>query len=308
MQDLKAKKIAVLRGGWNEESEVSMDSGQSVIDSLRKNGYSNIVDIIFDYNFITKITDANPDIVFIALHGKFGEDGRVQSILDFLNIPYTHSPYLPCAIAMNKELSLNIAKSINIDTPKGYVLSKSSLDNEHKVREIGFPMIIKPLDSGSSVGVEVIDEHDNFNIRDYHWQFGNKVIVEQFVSGQEIQVAVINNNAIGAIEIKPKNRFYDYESKYVAGMSEYIMPANLSNENYNKALIQAQIIHQSFGCNSLSRVDFIYCQDDNKFYFLEINTHPGFTENSLVPKIAKYCGISFIEIIEYLLNNAKCNF
>ena len=306
-KELKSKKILVLMGGLNEESEVSRSSGSSVLKSLIENGY-DAIGLEFDLKFIDKITKIKPDLVFIALHGKFGEDGRIQSILDFLQLPYTHSSFLPCSISMDKLISLKLAKSMGVEIPRGNVLKKGSKDNSKRIEEIGYPAIIKPINSGSSVGIEIINDKNSFNIENYDWKYGDKVLVEEYISGKDIQVGIINGEAIGAIEIRPKNKFYNYESKYTKGMSEYIMPANIPSASYERVLKIAQDVHNNFGCEGVSRVDFMYDSNLDKFYFLEINTHPGFTENSLLPKIAQYYGISFIEIIEYLLKSAKCNF
>lgn len=305
--DLKSKKILVLMGGLNEESEVSRKSGASVLKSLLENGY-NAIGLEFDLQFIEKISQIRPQIVFIALHGKFGEDGRIQSLLDFLQLPYTHSSFLPCSISMDKIISLKLAQSMGVEIPRGNVLEKGSKDNYKKIAEIGYPAIIKPINSGSSVGVEIIANKNSFDIEDYDWKYGDKILVEEYIYGKDIQVAVMNGTAIGAIEINPKNKFYNYESKYTKGMSEYIMPANLPADSYKRVLKIAQDVHNDFGCEGISRIDFMYDPTIDKFYFLEINTHPGLTENSLLPKIAEYYGISFIEIIEYLLKTAKCNF
>ncbi len=303
--ELKSKKILVLMGGWNEEREVSLKSGEAVLNALLSAGY-NAVGLDFDRSFIDKISKIAPDIVFIALHGKFGEDGRVQSILDFLQIPYTHSSSLPCSICMNKEITLSLVKHL-INVPRGHILHKGDVDkNKEKIADIGYPIVIKPLDSGSSVGVNIILQPNDFDIDQYDWPYGDRMIAEEYIKGKEVQVAVMNNSAIGAIEIRPKNKFYDYESKYSGG-SEYIMPADIPEEIYSELLKSCKAVHEYLNCSGVSRVDCIYSPEKRKFYFLEINTHPGFTENSLLPKIAKYQGISFLQIVEYLLNTAKCD-
>ena len=304
-KDLKNKKILVLMGGWNEEREVSLASGQGVLETLLKAGY-NATSLDFDHDFVSKVTKIAPDIVFIALHGKFGEDGRVQSILDFLKIPYTHSPSVPCSICMNKVLSSRVVESLGLNAPNYAILHKTSSDNNNKISRIGYPIVIKPIDSGSSVGVEIVNNASEFDIDKYKWPYGDKVIAQEYISGKEIQVAVLDNKAIGAIEVRPKSGFYNYESKYTSGMTDYIMPAEISTEHYDESLKISEIIHGNFDCSGVSRVDYILNEKNNKLYFLEINTHPGFTENSLVPKIAKYQGISFLQVTEYLLNTAKC--
>ncbi len=304
--DLKSKKILVLMGGWNEEREVSLDSGKAVLETLVDAGY-NAHGLDLDRNFITKISKIKPDIVFIALHGKVGEDGRIQALLDFMQIPYTHSSFLSSAICMNKPYSLKLVESLGLNIPKGEVLNKGGKDNAQKISQFELPFVVKPVDSGSSVGVEIITKEGQFDIEKYQWQYGDQIIVEKYIKGKEVQVAVMNGKAIGAIEIRPKNEFYNYESKYTSGMSEYIMPAEIPDDAYNESLVISEKIHNYFGCEGISRIDYRYDDEEGKFYFLELNTHPGFTENSLVPKIAKYQGISFLEIILYLLNNSKCS-
>ena len=295
-------------GGWNSEKEVSMRSGEAVYDALIRLGY-RACKINFSRNIFTDLQKIKPDIVFNALHGKFGEDGCVQGMLDILNIPYTHSGLLACAICMDKTLSAKMAKCFNINIPKAAILEKNNLQNETIIAEIGKPFVIKPVCDGSSVGVEVILENDDFNIKKYEWKFGDKMIIEKYIAGQEIQVAVMDGKALGAIEVRPKKLFYDYECKYTTGMTEYVMPAEISKEKYDEVLKIATKIHEYFGCEGISRIDFILNNKnsgDNQFYFLETNTHPGFTATSLVPKIAKYVGISFENIVEYLIKSAKC--
>jgi D-alanine-D-alanine ligase len=210
---------------------------------------------------------------------------------------------------MDKILTSKICQTAGIKTPQSRVLEKNSPNNEKLIAEIGKPFVIKPVSEGSSVGVEVILADDNFNIKNYSWKFGDKMMIEKYIAGQEIQVAVMDGKSLGAIEVRPKKLFYDYECKYTAGMTDYIMPAEVTQEKYQEILQIAQKIHNDFGCRGISRIDFILNNKnggDNQFYFLEVNTHPGFTATSLVPKIAKHVGISFEEIVDYLIKSAKC--
>lgn len=306
----KNKLIAVLMGGWNSEREVSLRSGDAVFTALQKMDY-NCVKIDFSRNIIDDLKRIKPDVVFNALHGQYGEDGRVQGLLDIMNIPYTHSGITASAICMDKVLTNRLCESLtNVKVPKFDLLYKDeNEENKKKIFNIGKPFVIKPSNEGSSVGVEVILENSPFNIVDYSWKYGDKLIVEKYIAGQEIQVAVMDNKALGAIEVRPKKLFYDYECKYTAGMTDYIMPAEISEEQYKQVLDLAQKCHIAMGCSGISRVDFILNNKnngDNQFYLLEVNTHPGFTATSLVPKIAKHVGIEFAEIVEYLINNAKC--
>lgn len=308
MMDLKKSKIAVLMGGWNEESEVSMQSGQAVFSCLTENDFTNCHQVIVDNNLIQNLQDLNPDIAFNALHGKFGEDGNLQSILNFLNIPYTHSGVLASAIGMDKLRTAIMLSSFNIvQSPRFAVLKKGSSENPYLIDKIGYPFVIKPINSGSSVGVEIFLEEGGFDIDDYDWKYGSEVMIEEYIKGKEVQVGVINNRAVGAIEVRPKNLFYDYECKYVDGMTDYVMPAEVSNQVYDKLLSISEQIHLAFNCNNISRIDFIVKEESNEIYFLEVNTHPGLTSHSLVPKIGSYYNISFFEIIESLLISSKCD-
>ncbi len=301
----KNKKIAVLMGGWNMEKEVSMKSGESVFQALVNLGYQ-VEKIIFSRNIIQDLQKVKPDIVFNALHGKFGEDGKIQGLLDIMNIPYTHSALLPSAICMDKILTNKICETIGVKIPKSAIIEKNNPKNQEIINGIGKSFVIKPNDDGSSVGVEVYLENSEFKIQNYEWKFGDKMIIEEYIKGQELQVAVIKDEAIGVLEVRPKKLFYDYECKYTPGMTDYIMPAEIPQEKYEEALKIAQKIHKFFNISGISRVEFILSKKDNQLYFLEINTQPGFTSTSLIPKIAKYKGISFEEIIEYLINSAKC--
>lgn len=310
---MKNKKIAVLYGGWNSESEVSERSGNGVYEALLNLGYET-VKINFTRNIFQDLITHKPDIIFNALHGKFGEDGKIQGLLDILNIPYTHSGLLASAICMDKVLTRKICFQSNILSPKYEILRQNELqDNLEKIRKFEKPFVIKPISEGSSVGVEVIMPNHKFEIPSYNWQYGNEIIIEKYIAGQEIHVGVMNGKALGAIEVRPHGLFYDYNCKYTRGMTEYIMPAEISDNKYDEALRLAEICYESVGCRGVARVDFILnnkksedCEPDNNFYLLEVNTHPGFTPTSLLPKIAKHIGISFEEIVEFLIDNAKC--
>ena len=306
---MKKQHIAVLMGGWNSEREVSIKSGEAVYNSLIELGY-RATKIDFARDIVAKLGEIRPDIVFNALHGRYGEDGRVQGLLDILNIPYTHSGIIASAISMDKVLTGRLCFSAGVNSPKFVVIKKNDPNNPKIILEtIGKPFVIKPINEGSSVGVQVILEDMDFDIDAFNWQFGDEMIVEKYIAGQEIQVAIMDNKALGAIEVRPKKLFYDYECKYTPGMTDYIMPAEIEKDKYQEILELALKCHKTIGCSGVSRVDFILNSKnggDNQFYFLEINTHPGFTPTSLVPKIAKYQGISFADIVQYLVVNAKC--
>ncbi len=306
---MKNKHIAVLMGGWNSEREVSLRSGEAVFEALTKLGYK-VTKIDFSRQIFQQLQEAKPDIVFNALHGTYGEDGRIQGVCDILEIPYTHSGIIASAICMDKVIARKICTTVGVKSPPYEILKKGEEAlNKEKLFAIGKPFVIKPINEGSSVGVEVILPNMKFDFSEYEWKYGEEVIVEKYLAGQEIQVAVMDNKALGVIEVRPHKLFYDYECKYTAGMTDYIMPAQISAEKYAEVLDLAERCHKVVGCRGISRVDFILNNKDggdNEFYLLESNTHPGFTSLSLVPKIAKYVGISFEEICEYLIKTARC--
>jgi D-alanine-D-alanine ligase len=307
---MKTKHIAVLMGGWNSEREVSLRSGDAAYNALLELGYK-ATKIDFDRDIVSKLNEIKPDIVFNALHGRYGEDGRIQGLLDILNIPYTHSGIVASAISMDKVLTSKICATVGVYSPPFAIIKKDENQQNKEIifDKIGKPFVFKPINEGSSVGVQVILENMPFNLDNFDWQYGEEMIVEKYIAGSEVQVAIMDNKALGAIEVRPKKLFYDYECKYTAGMTDYIMPAQIPDDKYRELLDLALKAHKTVGCLGVSRVDFILNNKnngDNKFYFLEINTHPGFTATSLVPKIAKYQGISFNDIVEYLVRSAKC--
>jgi len=306
--NMKNKHIAVLLGGWNSEREVSLRSGEAVFEALCKLGYK-ATKIDFSRKIFEQLQEVKPDILFNALHGQFGEDGRIQGVCDILEIPYTHSGIVASALCMDKVLTRKICATIGAKTPRYEILKKGEdAQNQEKILAVGKPFVIKPISEGSSVGVEVILPDMKFDFSQYEWKYGDEIIVEKYLAGQEIQVAVMDGKALGAIEVKPHGLFYDYKCKYTAGMTDYIMPATISDEKYAEVLELAANCHEVTGCRGISRVDFILNNKDggdNEFYLLEVNTHPGFTATSLVPKIAKHVGISFEEIVEYLVKTAQ---
>ncbi len=303
----KNKLILVLMGGWNSESEISKRSGESVFNALLKLGY-NPIKLNFTHNISQDLIKIKPDIVFNALHGKYGEDGKIQGLLDVMQIPYTHSGLLASAICMDKILTRKICSLEGIISPKFEILKKDQDEiNKQKIDKISKPFVIKPINEGSSVGVEVVLPNTKYDFKNYNWQYGDEIIIESYIAGQEIHVAIMDGKALGAIEVQPHGLFYDYNCKYTKGMTDYIMPAKISEKKYSEILKLAEKCYNAMGCRGIARVDFILNNKnsgDDNFYLLEINTHPGFTSTSLVPKIANYVGISFEEIVEFLINKA----
>jgi D-alanine-D-alanine ligase len=305
---MKNQHIAVLLGGWNSEREVSLRSGEAVYEALIRLGYK-ASKIDFSREIFEQLKAVKPDIIFNALHGTYGEDGRIQGICDILEIPYTHSGIIASALCMDKIITRKLCQTVDVKSPIYEILKKGEdKENQKKIEKVGKPFVIKPINEGSSVGVEVILQNAKFNFSAYEWKYGDEIILEKYIAGQEIQVAIMDGKALGAIEVRPHGLFYDYKCKYTAGMTDYIMPAEVDAEKYAEVLELAQKAHRVVGCRGISRIDFILNNKnggDNHFYLLEINTHPGFTATSLVPKIAKHVGISFEEIVEFLVKTAR---
>ncbi|MDD9331329.1 MAG: D-alanine--D-alanine ligase [Wolbachia sp.] len=296
--------IAILSGGLSREREISLTSGKAVKKALDNLPY-NAIEIDVDRNIAEKLKKINPSLAFIALHGPYGEDGCVQGLLEVLWIKYTRSGVMAYAIAMNKVMSKHIFHSLNIDTPKGYVISRENiLKNNIK---IDYQYVLKQINEGSSIGVHVIFSYvDYLKLKgDYNNNIMKKMIVEEYIPGMELHTAVLLDEAIGTIEIRPKNKFYDYEAKYTNGFTEHIFPAEIPNDIYRMTLEYALKVHRFLGCKTISRSDFCYNPKNNTLKMLEINTHPGFTELSLVPKIAKLAkGMDFNELVEAIVEDS----
>jgi D-alanine-D-alanine ligase len=294
--------VVMLAGGMSAEREVSLISGQGIGRALIENGY-RVTEVDMGADIASVLIDLKPDIVFNALHGTYGEDGCIQGLLDILHIPYTHSGVLASALAFNKAKSREILISNNIKCASGKIVSKH--DNL-KSDPIERPYVIKPLSQGSSVGVEVIFKEDDFNFADYKFEYGNDVIIEKYIKGRELQIAVLNGKALDVLEIKLlKNRFYDYETKYTDGFAEHIIPAQIPENIYKRALEISEKANNIFGCRGLVRVEMIYCEEEGELYMLELNTHPGMTPLSICPEIAQYNGISYKELVRKLVADAR---
>ena len=299
------KKILIISGGISKERAISLDTGKQVAKELTKNRYSVKITEP-DFNLFNVIKSFKPDIIFNALHGQFGEDGYIQTVLETTGIPYTHSGVIPSAIAMDKELSKKIFIKNKILTPKYVIFSfdKSKSDLIKLIeKKLNFPVVVKPINEGSSVNVFICTKKNIFKylklLKNY-----NKIIIEEFISGREIQAAIIGSKKLGAIELKPKRKFYDYKAKYSSkAKTKHIIPVNLSKNNFNKIMSIALKAHKLVGCRGVTRSDFKFYK--GKFYLLEINTQPGMTSLSLVPEIAAYKGINFLELIKLILKDAS---
>ena len=308
---MKNKKVLVVLGGTSGEREVSLDSGKACIKALKKIGYS--VSTFDPKKKKFNLIDQNKtDVIFNALHGKDGEDGVAQSYFEYLRIPYTHSGVISSYNAMNKIISKEIFKKNKIKSPQYFVLQKQDynkikLNKSIKRKKIKFPIVVKPINEGSSIGVKICKNISDLNksTKSLFKKYA-ELIFEPYIGGQEIQVAVINGASLGAIELEPKRQFYDYQAKYSkAAKTKHIMPANLKKSKYKKALQIAKKAHNALGCKGVTRSDFKFFK--NQFYLLEINTQPGMTNLSLVPEIADYKGISFENLVEKILLNASIN-
>ncbi len=303
------KNILIISGGISKERLISLETAKAVYKELKKNNY-NVVLCEPDNNLKDKIKLFKPNVVFNALHGQFGEDGYIQAILETLKVKYTHSGVVASSIAMDKVLSKKIYIKNKILTPK-YLKFKfdNNLINKKLINKIekrfNFPVVVKPINEGSSVNVFICNKK-NFIKNLKRLSFYKDVLIEKFIPGREIQVAILGKKKLGAIELVPKRKFYDYEAKYNAkAKTEHIIPVDLSKKNLDKVLQIAQKAHNIIGCKGVTRSDFKFHK--NKFYLLETNTQPGMTRLSLVPEIAAYNGISFIDLIKWILKDASRN-
>jgi D-alanine-D-alanine ligase len=305
---MKKEKVTVLMGGISAERDVSLDSGKACAKALAEIGFE-VTSLDAKDDFIEKLIKNKPDKVFNALHGRFGEDGSIQGLLEHLKIPYTHSGILSSAIAMDKLTSKKIFKDAKISSPE-YQVIKTLEDFQSS--KIGYPCVVKPNNEGSSVGVYIFNEPKKSDeetiislLKKYTF-----LILEKYIPGREIQVAVMGSKALGGIEIVPRRSFYDYEAKYSANAkTKHIIPVKINEADYKKILDMALQAHNILGCRGVTRSDFRYNESDklNKIYILEVNTQPGMTSLSLVPEIANYYGISFNELVKWIINDASTN-
>ena len=311
MTKKKIKNVLVILGGTSGERSVSLESGKACIKALKKKGYKVS---IFDPKFknFNQINKSNIDVIFNALHGRDGEDGVAQSYFEYLKIPYTHSGVISSYNAMNKINSKKLFIKNKIKTPKFFSLNKfnfkkNKLNKIINLKKIKFPIVTKPINEGSSLGVEVCKNKEkllksiNRLLKKY-----NEIILEEYIGGQEIQVAVINGKPLGAIELIPKRLFYDFKAKYTKkAKTKHVMPARLQKKDYKKVLMIAKKTHEVLNCRGVTRSDFKFY--NKNFYLLEINTQPGMTSLSLVPEIANHSGITFENLVEKILLDASIN-
>ena len=306
-----SRKVAVLMGGWSPEREVSLVSGKACAEGLREAGHEVIeYDVKRDLralvDFLRPADGGGPDVVFNALHGRYGEDGCIQGVLEILAVPYTHSGVLASAIAMDKPMARHVFTSLGLRVAPGKVIERRSLAAGDPMPR---PYVVKPIDQGSSVGVHIVREGDNLAmVEAAEAAFGEKVLVEKFVPGRELTVAVMADRAVAVTELRPRTKFYDYEAKYTDGITEHLVPAPIPTEIYELAKGWALTAHQALGCSGLSRADLRW--DDSKpgttgLVLLELNTQPGMTPLSLAPEQAKWAGITWPQLMSWMVEHAR---
>jgi D-alanine-D-alanine ligase len=296
--------VAVLMGGWSAEREVSLVSGRAVCAALAEAGIeAKPIDVGRDLARLVESLTPRPRVVFNALHGRFGEDGCVQGLLNILGVPYTHSGVLASALAMDKPAAKRVFGEAGIRVAEHRIVDRETLDAGAAMDP---PYVVKPLNEGSSVGVHIVRNGDNrAPFADRPWPFGRLVMVERFIPGRELTVAVMGERPLAVTEITTARGFYDYDAKYSEGGSIHVLPAPLPAEVYDSAMQQAVTAHCALGCRGVSRADFRY--DGRDLYMLEVNTQPGMTPTSLVPEQAAHVGITFPELVLWMVENAACD-
>jgi len=302
------KRIVLLKGGRSAEREVSLVSGRECAAGLREAGYQVAeIDVRDDLAAVLKALDPKPDLVFNALHGRYGEDGAIQGVLDWLGIPYTHSGVLASAAAMDKTLAKRLFESVGLRCPLGQLVHRSAVEAGDVMPR---PYVVKPNNEGSSVGVHIVREGDNaLPFAGIDWPFGDQVLVEPYIAGRELTVGVMGDRPLAVTELRPRQGFYDYTAKYTEGRTEHLVPAPIHVSVYQEALEAALAAHRVLGCRGVSRADFRY--DDTKgepgrLYLLEVNTQPGMTPLSLVPEQGRHVGVSFPELVRWIAEQARC--
>ncbi|HEX5935331.1 MAG TPA: D-alanine--D-alanine ligase [Pseudorhizobium sp.] len=306
---MSGKHVAVLMGGFSSERPVSLSSGKSCSDALEGEGY-RVTRVDVDRDVAAVLSELRPDVVFNALHGPFGEDGTIQGILEYLQIPYTHSGVLASALSMDKERAKHVAKAAGIPVAEARVMSRFDIGNRHPIEP---PYVVKPVREGSSFGVVIVKEdqsHPPQVLLSDEWRYGDHVMVERYIHGRELTCGVMGDVALGVTEVVPVgNSFYDYDAKYAAGGSRHVIPAQISSNIYQTIQTLALKAHQAMGCRGVSRSDFRYddrFSEDGEVVWLEVNTQPGMTPTSLVPEMAAHAGHTFGELVRWMVEDASC--
>jgi len=302
-----AQHVAVLMGGWSAEREISLRSGKACADALNRGGY-RVSPIDAGRDIASVLTATKPDVALNVLHGRPGEDGTLQGVLEILGIPYSHSGVLASAVAMHKVYAKALFRAADIPVAEDLVASRFDAAKRHLMPP---PYVIKPIGEGSSVGVFIVTEdhpHPPQELYRDDWAFGEQVLIERYIPGKELTCAVLGDRALDVIEIEPATRFYDYEAKYASGGSRHVLPARILPNVYQEVRRLTLAAHSALGCRGVSRADFRY--DDRgtgKLVCLEINTQPGMTETSLVPELAAHAGITFDELVRWMVEDASIN-
>jgi D-alanine-D-alanine ligase len=304
-----SKHVAILMGGWSAEREISLRSGKACADALARLGY-RVTRIDVGRDIATVLTTVKPDVALNMLHGRPGEDGTLQGVLEILAIPYTHSGVMASAVAMQKDIAKALFRAAEVPVPEGLVVSRFEAAKSHLLPP---PYVIKPIAEGSSVGVFIVREdhaHPPQELSREDWAYGERMLVEKYIPGKELTCAVMGDAALGVIEIVPTVRFYDYEAKYAPGGSKHLLPAPVSSFVYQQVRRLALAAHRALGCRGVSRADFRYddrIEGSGGLVCLEVNTQPGMTETSLVPELAAHAGITFDELVQWMIEDASLN-
>jgi D-alanine-D-alanine ligase len=304
-----SKHVAVLMGGWSAEREVSLRSGRACADAAERAGY-RVTRVDVGRDVATVLGTLKPDVALNVLHGRPGEDGTLQGILEILGIPYTHSGVMASALAMQKDVAKVVMQADGVPVPEGKVVSRQEAAKDHPLPR---PYVLKPIAEGSSVGVFIVTEqhaHPPQELTREDWAFGDRLLCERYIPGKELTCAVIGDKALDVIEIVAATKFYDYEAKYAPGGSRHLLPAPISSFVYQEARRLALKAHHALGCRGVTRADFRY--DDQAvgtegLVCLEVNTQPGMTETSLVPELAAYAGMTFDELVRWMVEDASLN-
>jgi D-alanine-D-alanine ligase len=299
-----AKHIAVLMGGWSAEREVSLRSGKACADALESKGYK-VTRIDVQRDIAEVLARLKPDVAFNVLHGRPGEDGTIQGVLEILRIPYTHSGVLASALAMNKQAAKVAMTAAGVPVPDGCVVLRAEAAKAHVLPR---PYVLKPVAEGSSVGVFIVTEehaHPPQELTRPDWHFGEALLAERFIPGLELTCAVMGDKALGVIEIEAATRFYDYEAKYAPGGSRHILPARIPADVYRRVQELSLAAHKALGCRGVTRADFRFDAERDELVCLEVNTQPGMTETSLVPELAAHAGLSFGDLVQWMAEDAS---
>lgn len=306
---MAGKHVAVLMGGFSSERPVSLSSGDACAVTLEGLGY-RVTRVDVDRNVASVLAELKPDVAFNALHGPFGEDGAIQGILEYLQIPYTHSGVMASALAMDKGRAKKVAAAAGVAVAQSMIMNRFDIGSEHPMEP---PYVVKPVREGSSFGVVIVKEdqaHPSQVLGSADWKYGDEVMIERYVAGRELTCAVMGDRVMDVCEIIPVgHQFYDYDSKYVAGASRHECPAKISPNIYQKIQTMALMAHQAIGCRGVSRSDFRFDDRESgegEVIWLEVNTQPGMTPTSLVPDIAKAAGISFGDLLSWMVEDASC--